>query len=261
MLHWKTESQKLWLVVHELPKKSVILEAMKTALITGGSKGIGYAIAAALVQNNWNVLITARHSDQLEQATQSLNGLQAGRAIGVVADVQDYASLEMAVETATREFSGLDCLVVNAGIGIFKPVQDLTLEDWNSVIQTNLTGAFYSVKASIPALEKSQGYIFTISSLAGKNPFATASAYNASKFGLNGFSESIMLDLRSLGIKVTQIMPGSVATYFNNHTPSPSDAWKIQPEDIAQIVVDLLAMPARTLPSRVEVRPSQPAKK
>ncbi len=234
---------------------------MKTALITGGSKGIGYAIAAALVHNNWNVVITSRHGDELEQATQTLNSLQAGRAVGVVADVRDYASLEMAVETATREFSTLDCLVANAGVGIFKPVQDLTLEDWNSVIETNLTGAFYSVKASIPALQKSQGYIFTISSLAGKNPFASASAYNASKFGLNGFSESIMLDLRALGIKVTQIMPGSVATYFNNHTPNPNDAWKIQPEDIAQIIVDLLAMPARTLPSRVEVRPSQPAKK
>lgn len=234
---------------------------MKTALITGGSKGIGYATAAALVENNWNVVVTARNPAELEIATTSLNSLGGAKAVGVVSDARDYQSLEMAVQTALTEFGSLDCVVANAGVGVFKPVQDLTLEDWASVIDTNLTGVFYTVKAAIPALTKSAGYIFTISSLAAKNPFVMGAAYNASKFGLNGFSESIMLDLRALGIKVTQIMPGSVATYFNNHTPSPADAWKIQPEDIAQIVVDLLAMPARTLPSKVEVRPSQPAKK
>ncbi len=233
---------------------------MKTALITGGSKGIGYAVAAALIENNWNVVITARNAAELEHAAQTLNALKGGRAIGVVADARDYTSLELAVATATKEFSSLDCVVANAGVGIFKPVQNLTLEDWNTVIDTNLTGVFYTIKASIPALEQSQGCIFNISSLAGKNAFAGAAAYNASKFGLNGFSEAIMLDLRALGIKVTQIMPGSVATYFNNHTPNEKDAWKIQPEDIAQIIVDLLNMPARTLPSRVEVRPSQPKK-
>ncbi len=234
---------------------------MKTALITGGSKGIGYAVAAALIENNWNTVITARNQSELEMAANTLNALGKGRAIGIVADVRDYPSLEKAVNTATSEFVSLDCVVANAGVGIFKPVQDLTLEDWNTVIDTNLTGVFYTIKAAIPALEKSQGYIFNISSLAGKNAFAGAAAYNASKFGLNGFSEAIMLDLRALGIKVTQIMPGSVATYFNNHTPNQKDAWKIQPEDIAQIILDLLAMPARTLPSRVEVRPSQPTKK
>ena len=155
-------------------------------------------------------------------------------------------------------FGGLDVLIANAGVGIFKPVQDLSLEDWDAVIDTNLTGVFYSVKASVPELAKRKGYIINLSSLAGKNPFKLGAAYNASKFGLNGFSESIMLDLRPLGIKVSQIMPGSVATYFGGHTPSEADAWKIQPEDIAQIVIDLLEMPARTLPSRVEVRPSQP---
>jgi 3-oxoacyl-[acyl-carrier protein] reductase len=232
---------------------------MKTALVTGGSKGIGYAIAAALVENNWNTVITARNEQELETATTSLNSLGGGKAVGVKADARDYQQLEQAVAAATA-LGGLDCLVANAGVGIFKPVQDLTLEDWHAVIDTNLTGVFYSLKAAIPALTQSKGYVFTISSLAGKNPFAAGAAYNASKFGLNGFSESIMLDLRALGIKVTQIMPGSVATSFNNHTPNPADAWKIQPEDIAQIVLDLLAMPARTLPSRVEVRPSQPKK-
>jgi 3-oxoacyl-[acyl-carrier protein] reductase len=233
---------------------------MKTALVTGGSKGIGYAIAAALVENNWNTVITARNAQELETATSTLNTLGGGKAVGVQADARNYQQLEQAVAAAVA-LGGLDCLVANAGVGIFKPVQDLTLEDWHAVIDTNLTGVFYSLKAAILALEKSKGYVLTISSLAGKNPFAAGAAYNASKFGLNGFSESIMLDLRALGIKVTQIMPGSVATYFNNHTPNPADAWKIQPEDIAQIVLDLLAMPARTLPSRVEVRPSQPPKK
>ncbi len=234
---------------------------MKTALITGGSKGIGYAVAAALLENDWNVLITARNPAELELAVNSLNSLGGGQAKGLVADVRQYNQLEDATALALKTYGSLDCVVANAGVGIFKPVQDLSIEDWHDVIDTNLTGVFYTIKAAIPALTQSQGYVFTISSLAGKNPFVAGSAYNASKFGLNGFSESIMLDLRALGIKVTQIMPGSVATYFNNHTPSQKDAWKIQPEDIAQIIVDLLAMPARTLPSKVEVRPSQPAKK
>ncbi len=233
---------------------------MKTALITGGSKGIGLAIADAMVRAGHNVVITARNSAEIEKALQQLHGAGNGKAIGMVSDARDYASLETVVEAAVQQFGGLDVLVANAGVGVFKPVQDLTLDDWASVIDTNLTGVFHSVKASIKELEKSKGYVFTISSLAGKNPFAGASAYNASKFGLNGFSEAIMLDLRTLGIKVTQIMPGSVSTYFNGHTPSESDAWKIQPEDIAQIIMDLLAMPERTLPSKVEVRPSQPKK-
>ncbi|MFN3266745.1 MAG: SDR family oxidoreductase [Deinococcales bacterium] len=232
---------------------------MKTALVTGASRGIGYATAAALIENDWNVVITSRNANELEQAAKTLNTLGAGKAIGIQADVRDFAQLEQAV-AAAENLGGLDCLVANAGVGIFKPVQDLSPDDWHAVIDTNLTGVFYSVKAAIPALTKTKGYIFTISSLAGKNPFALGAAYNASKFGLNGFSESSMLDLRELGIKVTQIMPGSVATHFNNHTPNEHDAWKIQPEDIAQIVLDLLAMPTRTLPSRVEVRPSRPKK-
>jgi 3-oxoacyl-[acyl-carrier protein] reductase len=233
----------------------------KTALVTGGSKGIGLAIAEALVAKDYNVVITARNEAEVLEAAKHLNTLSPGRAVGLQADARDYAAQEAAVSKAISEFGGLDVLVANAGVGIFKPVQDLTLEDWDSVIDTNLTGVFYSVKASIPELEKRKGYVLTISSLAGKNPFEFGAAYNASKFGLNGFSEAIMMDLRKLGIKVSYIMPGSVATYFNGHTPNEKDAWKIQPEDIAQIVVDLLAMNPRTLPSRVEVRPSQPPKK
>ena len=229
-----------------------------TALVTGGSKGIGLAIAEALVKRGAGVVITARNVGELEAAAAKLNALGSGKAVAVVSDARDYASLESAVQAAVTNFGGLDVLIANAGVGIFKPVQDLSLEDWDAVIDTNLTGVFYSVKASVPELAKRKGYIINLSSLAGKNPFKLGAAYNASKFGLNGFSESIMLDLRPLGIKVSQIMPGSVATYFGGHTPSEADAWKIQPEDIAQIVIDLLEMPARTLPSRVEVRPSQP---
>jgi NADP-dependent 3-hydroxy acid dehydrogenase YdfG len=233
----------------------------QTAIITGASKGIGLAIAAALVARGDNVIITARNENEVLEAAQNLNATGPGKAIGIQSDARDYTHQEHAVATAVREFGGLDILIANAGVGVFKPVQDLTLEDWDAVIDTNLTGVFYSVKAAIPELSKSQGYIITISSLAGKNPFVNGAAYNASKFGLNGFSEAIMLDLRALGIKVSYVMPGSVATHFNQHTPNEADAWKIQPEDIAQIVVDLLNMPARTLPSRVEVRPSQPAKR
>lgn len=229
-----------------------------SALVTGGSKGIGLAIAEALVKRGARVVITSRNAQELEVAAAQLNALGGGKAVAMVSDARDYASLEAAVQATVTNFGGLDVLIANAGVGIFKPVQDLTLEDWDAVIDTNLTGVFYSVKASVPELSKRKGYIINLSSLAGKNPFKMGAAYNASKFGLNGFSEAIMLDLRPLGIKVSQIMPGSVATYFNDHTPSDADAWKIQPEDIAQIVVDLLEMPERTLPSRVEVRPSQP---
>lgn len=233
----------------------------KTALVTGGSKGIGLAIAEALIAKDYNVIITARNETEVLEAAKHLNTLSPGSAVGIQADARDYAAQEAAVSKAISSFGSLDVLVANAGVGIFKPVQDLTLEDWDAVIDTNLTGVFYSVKAAIPALEKSSGYVLTISSLAGKNPFELGAAYNASKFGLNGFSEAIMMDLRKLGIKVSYIMPGSVATYFNGHTPNEKDAWKIQPEDIAQIVVDLLGMNPRTLPSRVEVRPSQPPRK
>jgi 3-oxoacyl-[acyl-carrier protein] reductase len=232
-----------------------------TALITGGSKGIGLSVAEAIVSKGGNVVITARNETEVLEAAKALNARGPGKAVGVRADAREYAHQEAAVASALEHFGRLDVLIVNAGVGVFKSVQDLSIEDWHAVIDTNLTGAFYSVKSAVPALEKAQGYIITISSLAGKNPFEFGAAYNASKFGLNGFSEAIMLDLRKLGIKVSYIMPGSVATYFNGHTPTPADAWKIQPEDIAQIVTDLLEMPARTLPSRVEVRPAQPAKR
>ena len=170
------------------------------------------------------------------------------------------ASEKEAVKKVIDKFGQLDVLIANAGVGHFASIEDLTEEDWKSMIDTNLTGVFHSVKASVEELKKSKGYIITIASLAGTNFFEKGAAYNASKFGLVGFSQAIMLDLRKHDIKVSTIMPGSVATHFDNHTPSDADSWKIQPEDIGQIVADPLQMPARTLPSKVEVRPSKPSK-
>lgn len=233
----------------------------KTALVTGGSKGIGYGVAEALIREGMNVTITARTEQDVEAAAQALNEQGPGRALGLTCNVREYSEQEAVVAKTVEAFGSLDVLIANAGVGAFAPISELSLESWHDVIDTNLTGVFYSVKASLEALKRQGGYIFTISSLAGRNPMAGGSAYNASKFGLNGFSEAIMLDLRQDDIKVSYIMPGSVATHFGNHTPSDADAWKIQPEDIAEIVVSLLKMPERTLPSRVEVRPSKPPKK
>ncbi len=233
----------------------------KTAVITGASKGIGFAIAAKLVKEDVNVCITARNKDDLGHAANKLNKINSGRAIAVYCDVKDYQSQVNAVQKTIEQFGSLDYLIANAGVGHFASVEDLSIEQWKDVIDTNLTGVFYSVKAAIEELIKTKGYIITISSLAGKNTFAGGSAYNASKFGLNGFSEAIMLDLRYKGIKVTTIMPGSVSSHFNNRSPEEGKDWRIQPEDIGQMVVDLFKMPARTLPSRVELRPSIPNRK
>ena len=233
----------------------------KTALVTGGSKGIGYGVAAALVREGMNVTLTARSGDEVEAAAKALTEQGPGRALGLVCNVREYSEQETVVEKTVAEFGSLDVLVANAGVGTFAPIQEMSHDDWHDVIDTNLTGVFYSVKASLDALKQGGGYIFTISSLAGRNPMPGGAAYNASKFGLNGFSEAIMLDLRQDDVKVSYIMPGSVATRFGGHTPSDEDAWKIQPEDIAELVVTLLKMPARTLPSRVEVRPSKPPTK
>ncbi|TDE87609.1 SDR family oxidoreductase [Deinococcus sp. S9] len=229
----------------------------KSAFVTGASKGIGLAVARALAEAGYAVTLTSRHQDEVEAAAQQIGH----GARGVQCDVRDPQALQQAVDGHVAAFGGLDVLFVNAGLGHFASVADLTVEQWREVIDTNLSGAFYTVKAALPALKRRGGYIFTLSSLAGKNPFAGGAAYNASKFGLNGLSEVLMLDLRQDDIRVTQIMPGSVATHFNGHTPGPEDAWKIQPEDIAQLTLDLLAMPKRTLPSRIEVRPSKPPRK
>lgn len=230
----------------------------KTALITGGSKGIGYGIAAALVAQGMKVAITSRSQQAADKAATELNKIGNGEAFGIEADVRNYDSQAMAVKQVLDKWSQLDLLVANAGIGHFAPVQDLTLEQWHETIDTNLTGVFYSLKAGVDALKASKGFFISISSLAGTNFFANGSAYNASKFGVTGFTQAAMLDLRQFGIRFTTIMPGSVATYFNDHTPSEKDAWKIQIEDLGQMVVDLMQMHPRTLPSKIEVRPSMP---
>jgi len=231
----------------------------KVAYITGGSKGIGYGIAKSLLDNGMRVAITSRSLEAAQQAAKSLNA-DASKILALESDVSSMASEVKAVNAVIDHFGKLDVLVANAGVGIFSPIDTMTEEAWKSTIDTNLTGVFNSVKASVDALKKTEGYIITIASLAGTNFFENGAAYNASKFGLVGFSQAIMLDLRKHGIKVTTIMPGSVATYFADHTPSDADAWKIQPEDIGQMVLDLLNMHPRTLPSKVEVRPSRPAK-
>lgn len=204
------------------------------------------------------VAITSRSEKAAKEAADQLNQLGTGEAMGIQADVRDFQAQQKAVSLALERWGKLDALVANAGVGHYASIEDMTPEQWHETIDTNLTGVFYSVKACLDAIKKSQGYIISISSLAGTNFFASGSAYNASKFGLTGFTQSIMLDLRNYGVKTTVIMPGSVASHFNKNTPGPNDAWKIQPEDIGQIIADLLRMNQRTLPSKIEVRPLQP---
>lgn len=232
----------------------------KIVLITGGSKGIGYGVAEVLMRQKMKVAVTSRSQGAAEEAAAKLNKLGSGEAIGLAADVRDLKSQQQAVDQVIAKWGSLDVLIANAGVGHFGSIESLTPEQWQQTIDTNLTGVFYSVKASLEHLKKSKGYVITIASLAGTNFFAGGAAYNASKFGLVGFTQAMMLDVRQSGIKVTTIMPGSVATHFNNHQPNDQDAWKIQPEDIGQMVADLLQMHPRTLPSKVEVRPSMPAK-
>lgn len=228
----------------------------RTALITGGTKGIGFGIAECMLKEGMKVAITGRSDAGVEHAVDRLK--EFGQVMGIAADVKDLPSQEEAVERLLTDWGKLDVLIANAGVGHFAPIDQLTIEDWNDTIDTNLTGVFYSIKAGLEALKASKGYFITISSLAGTNFFAGGSAYNASKFGLTGFTQAIMLDLRTYGIKTTTIMPGSVATYFNEHTPGDKDGWKIQIEDLGQMTVDLLKMHPRTLPSKIEVRPTMP---
>jgi NAD(P)-dependent dehydrogenase (short-subunit alcohol dehydrogenase family) len=235
-------------------------DIQKVALVTGGSKGIGYGVAEVLIKEGIKVAITSRSQESADEAAAALNTIKEGYALGIASDVRNFSSQKEAVAKVMAEWGRLDYFIANAGVGHFSPIQEMTEEQWIETIDINLTGVFYSAKASLAALKESKGYFITIASLAGTNFFQQGTAYNASKFGLVGFSQAMMMDVRNEGIKVTTIMPGSVATYFAGHTPNENDAWKIQPEDIGQIVSDLIKMPARTLPSKVEVRPSMPGK-
>ncbi|TAE27323.1 MAG: SDR family oxidoreductase [Cytophagales bacterium] len=237
-----------------------MVDHIKTALITGGSKGIGYGVAEVLINQGVKVAITSRSSVAAELAASKLNEIRPGYALGVAADVRDLASQQRVVDMVLQQWERLDYVIANAGVGHFAPIQQLTPEQWHETIDINLTGVFNTAKATVEALKQTKGYFISIASLAGTNFFEKGAAYNASKFGLVGFTQAIMLDLRKEGIKVSTIMPGSVATEFDNHKPSDADAWKIQPEDIGNIVYDLLKMHPRTLPSKVEVRPTVPGK-
>ena len=231
----------------------------KVAVITGGTRGIGLSIAEALVAEGARVYISGRDEGALRAAIERLTKEGAGRVDGCACDVRRYDDCRAMVARAAERFGGIDVLVNNAGIGIFKPVDQLAPEEWDATIATNLSGVFYCSREAIPHLRKrGGGYIINISSLAGINAFASGAAYNASKFGLNGFSEAMMQDVRYDGIRVSYVMPGSVATEFSGRGGEAS--WKLAGEDVARAVVDLVKYPSRALASRIELRPSQPKK-
>jgi NADP-dependent 3-hydroxy acid dehydrogenase YdfG len=230
----------------------------KVAYITGGSKGIGLGVARALLNAGMRVAISGRHSEALTHAKETLGSDQL---LTLVSNVDRFKDEQQAVDKILGQWGQLDVVLANAGVGHFAPVDEMSVEHWTQMINTNLNGVFHTLKASVAALKESKGYYMTLASLAGTNFFATGAGYNATKFGVVGFTQAAMLDLRKYDIKVSTIMPGSVATHFNNNEPSQKDAWKIQPEDIGELVVDLLKMHPRTLPSKVEVRPSRPDRK
>lgn len=233
----------------------------KIAVVTGGTKGIGRAIAESLLKAGASVFICARDKSELKRALEELSVL--GRAGGEVCDVRSEAQVEMMLKECERVFGGVDVLINNAGIGIIgKTVEEMSAAEFEQTLQTNLFGVFYCCHHAIPMLkQRGGGYIINISSLAGQNAHPKMAAYNASKFGLNGFTEALMQEVRADKIKVTAICPGSVNTYFGGDEPSADKAWQIQPEDIAQTVVDLLNFNERALPSKIEIRPSNPPKK
>jgi NAD(P)-dependent dehydrogenase (short-subunit alcohol dehydrogenase family) len=233
----------------------------RTAIVTGGSKGIGYAIAEALLKNGANVLICGRSKGDVNRAVKSLSAY--GSVEGEWCDVRSEDQVRLMIEQAQRIFGGIDILVNNAGVGYFgKTVEELSGDEFRQTLETNLNGVFYACHFAIPLMkQRGGGYVFNISSLAGQNAHPRMAAYNASKFGLNGFSEALMQEVRQDNIKVSYICPGSVNTAFGGDSPDDSKAWQLQPADIAQVVIDLLNMDPRALPSKIEIRPSKPPAK
>lgn len=226
----------------------------KVAYITGGTKGIGFGIAEALIKAGLKVAISGRKQADVEKAKQNLGG---DNVLAIASDVRNFEDEQKAVEQIVATFGKLDIVIANAGLGKFAPIDQLSLEDWNAMIDTNLTGVFHTLKASVEQLKANKGYYISIASLAGTNFFANGAGYNASKFGVVGFTQAAMLDLREHDIKTTTIMPGSVTSHFNEHEPNEADGWKIQPEDLGQMVVDLLNLNPNVLPSKIEVRPTK----
>ncbi len=229
----------------------------KVAYITGGTKGIGLGIAEVLLKNGVMVAFSGRKKEDVEKAEYNLKQISQN-VLGIVSNVKSLESENAAIESVKQKFGRLDYVIANAGLGIFKPVDQLSAEEWNDMIDTNLTGVFYTLKASVEELKKTEGYYITISSLAGANFFENGTGYNASKFGVVGFTQAAMIDLRKYNIKSTVIMPGSVATHFNGNIPSEKDSWKIQPEDMGNLVLDILKMNPRVLPSKIEFRATKP---
>jgi NAD(P)-dependent dehydrogenase (short-subunit alcohol dehydrogenase family) len=233
----------------------------KSAIVTGSTKGIGRAIAESLLGEGMNVCLSARSEDEVERAVDELSDAGEGRVTGAVCDVRGYEEVRALFEHTVAEFGGVDVLVNNAGIGLFQTVEEMSPEDFRAVLETNLNSVFYACHEAIPLMRaRGGGYIINISSLAGANPHPRMAAYNASKFALNGFSEALMQEVRHDRIKVSYIMPGSVNTYFGGDVPSAEQSWQLQPADVARVVLDLLRHDERSLPSRVEIRPSMPPK-
>jgi 3-oxoacyl-[acyl-carrier protein] reductase len=229
-------------------------------IVTGGSKGIGLAIARAFLDRGMQVTISGRNHADLASAARALKGGEKVHA--VLADVRNPADAQLLVDDTVKRFGGVDVLVNNAGIGKFANVADMSLDDWRQILETNLSGVFHCTRAAIPAMKaRGAGFIINISSLAGKNPFAGGAAYCASKAGLNAFSEALMQEVRHDNIRVSYVLPGSVSTGFGDRGSSGEADWKLTPEDVARVVVDLIAHDQRSLPSRVELRPSRPLKK
>lgn len=236
---------------------------MIRAIVTGGTKGIGYAIAKSVLASGGRVMITGRSQAGVDQAVRTLSASATDKAgiAGAAVDVRDRTATDALVADAARRFGGLDLLVNNAGVGQFSDVASMSDADWDQTIATNLTGVFYCTRAAIPAMKSSGGgWIINIASLAGRNYFPRGAAYCASKAGLVAFSESLMQEVRYDNIRVSVIMPGSVATEFGGDAPTADDDWKLSPDDVAEVVVDLLRHPRRSLPSKIEIRPSQPRK-
>lgn len=234
---------------------------MHTAIVTGGTSGIGYGIAKALLEAGAKVMVTGRDARRVAKAVAELEGQarDSARVIGRPVDVRDRAAVDSLVADTIKEFGSMNTLINNAGVGHFSEVEKTTDDDWARVIDTNLTGVFYCSRAAIPAMKQAGGgWIINIASLAGRNYFANASAYCASKAGLVAFSEALMLEVRTANIRVSVIMPGSVATEFSGPSGRHEDeSWKLTPADIAEVVMDLLRHPSRSLPSKIEIRPAR----
>ena len=231
----------------------------QVVLVTGGTRGIGHAVATLLIKAGAKVAITGTTADGVVNAEHALHA--AGSVIGIVCDVRDPASTQRALETVVARFGGIDVVINCAGVGVGAPVAQMSNEEWDRIIGTNLTGVFNVCKAAIPHLrERGAGWIVNISSLSSTGPFPGGAAYVASKAGVNAFSDALMQELREDNIRVTTVLPGSVATGFNNREPGAGSDWKLLPEDVAHAIVDLLDHPARSLPSRIEIRPSRPKK-